>query len=111
MFKLIKPPKPLTLTRVASGNFGDIHGSDWNGFEIAADGKLYTPCFKRGFEPYQIQGMFFRMQQLNYYERAHREAKKALESLQRELDKERYRAEQWRAWAMVNRTLRYDVRL
>jgi hypothetical protein len=81
MSKLIKPTKPRTLTRVASGNFGDTYGSDWNGFEIAADGKLYVPFFRRGFEPYQIQGMFFKLQQLDYYERTHRKAQEELQAI------------------------------
>lgn len=96
MTKLIKPPKPLELTKIASGNFGDTHGTDWNGFEIAADGKLYVPCFRRGFDPYQIQGMFFKMQQLDYYERTLRKAQEELKSIKSELVRERVRAEEWR---------------
>lgn len=88
MFKLIKPVKPKPLTHVASGNFGDTYGSDWDGFEIAADGRLYAPSFKRGFEPYQIQGMFFKMQLLNYYERMHREAQEELQAIKSELVRE-----------------------
>lgn len=41
---------------------------DWHGFNLAADGKLYAPMHKRGFDPFQIQGMFFEVQASRYHQ-------------------------------------------
>lgn len=74
-------PLPVPCRKLLSlrfdGDASGLLGQDWEGFYFQG-GELFIPGWKYGFNPHQIQGMFFQVQQIRALE-AH------LVSLQTEL--------------------------
>jgi hypothetical protein len=61
----VKPPIAvcLLLRFINWGELSSLGGEDWKGFTIGRqDHKLYLPCFRAGFTPYELQAMFFTTQ-------------------------------------------------
>lgn len=58
---------------------------DWHGFNLAADGKLYAPMHKRGFDPFQIQAMFFEVQASRHHQNEVRRLEKEVAELRSKL--------------------------
>lgn len=92
-----KPPHSavIALQFHLSGDLATIGGDEWRGFSLRG-GKLHAPFFKRPFDPFQIQAMFFDVQMSRHY-------KREAERLASEV--ERLRAEAWAA-AKVQEAIR-----
>lgn len=52
----------LLLRLKLEGELTALGGDAWEGFRLGRDGLLYIPLFHRGFDPLQIQAMFFTTQ-------------------------------------------------
>lgn len=60
------PSTVFKLLQLRYGDLAGVLGSDWEGFTLGHDGKLYPPFFRGGFSALQICAMFFELQELRH---------------------------------------------
>lgn len=91
-----KPPHSavIALQWHLWGELSAIGGTDWRGFSLQG-GKLHIPFFRRPFDPFQIQAMFFEVQLSRHYKREAARLDREKAALQQEL--EGFRAAEWAA--------------
>lgn len=85
-----------------------IWGKDWAHFRFV-DGELFAPGWRNGFDPYAIQAMFFRVQQVRCLESSVRQLQKDLARVQEQC--EALERANYFYRAQVNREARFGLML
>lgn len=80
------------------GDLAAIGGDDWQGFRFC-DNLLFIPGWKYGFKPGEVCAMFFQVQELRHHRNEVRMLHERVEALQKDIEKERFRADEYRALA------------
>lgn len=60
-------------------------GAEWEGFHFGSDGLLYVPGWRRGFDPHELKGLFFRMQLVSHLEATIRRNEEQIQHLEQEV--------------------------
>ena len=81
----------IALRLRLDGDLSAIGGKDWVGFRFGQDGKFYAPLHGRGFDPWQLQAMFFEVQEARWLRR---------EVIRLEREAKTLRAQAWAAQAL-----------
>lgn len=80
---------PGAVARLArlryAGDVAGLLGKEWEGFRFGSDGQLYIDCWRGGFDPAQIKGMFFSVQLVKHHESTIRAQNKRIEQLEQEV--------------------------
>ncbi|TAJ76097.1 MAG: hypothetical protein EPO42_13235 [Gallionellaceae bacterium] len=86
--ELPEPCRRLLRLR-RDGDISAIMGKDWEGFYFGADGLLYLPTHRNGFDAHQIRAMFFTVQECAALRADLRELRSKIWAMQKVRDAER----------------------
>lgn len=104
-------PGPVArLTRMRyTDDASALLGKEWEGYRFGADGNLYVPGWRGGFDPQSIKAMFFRTQLVRHNEATIRAQEKRIAELEQDVIEANVAAAKYRN--MVMREARFGLML
>lgn len=95
------PTAAFKLMQLRYGDLSALGGSDWEGFTLGQDGKMYLPGWRGGFEPFAIRAMFYQVQLVRHLESQVREVKRREHLLEQDLAQALNQALKYRRLVMM----------
>lgn len=99
----------LTRLRFGDNNAEVVLGKEWDGFRFGADGNLYVPGWRGGFDPHGIKAMFFRVQLVGGHEATIKALEKRVHELEQDVIQANIAAAKYRG--LVSREAKFGLML